>query len=86
MSNWVAHYSAEGRPYWFNSESKESVWEKPRELQSAVEIELGNLNWKEYETKGRKYWVHNVSKETTWEMPAEVRGKIQLQPINLSPG
>lgn len=78
MSNWVTHYSADGRPYWFNSLSKESVWEKPRELQSALEIELANLSWKEYETKGRKYWVHNTTKETTWEMPTEVRGEMSL--------
>lgn len=69
---WVAHTSAEGRPYWFNAGTNKSVWEKPDELKTPLELQLSQLAWKEYETGGRKYWVHNTSKETTWECPPEI--------------
>lgn len=62
MSNWIEHESPDARKYWFNSMTNESVWEKPLELMSSVEVELSKLIWKEYETKGRKYWVHSDTK------------------------
>ncbi|KAI5478245.1 formin binding protein [Pseudohyphozyma bogoriensis] len=54
-------------------ESTESVWEKPSELKTPVELEMEKTPWKEYETGGRKYWVHKDTKETTWEMPIIIR-------------
>ncbi|GAA5972082.1 hypothetical protein JCM8115_000816 [Rhodotorula mucilaginosa] len=70
-SLWTRHTSPDGRPYWSHPQ-KGSVWEKPSELKSRVELEMEKTPWKEYETGGRKYWVHNLSKETTWSMPKEI--------------
>ncbi|GAA5885633.1 hypothetical protein JCM6882_007505 [Rhodosporidiobolus microsporus] len=70
-SQWAKHTSPDGRPYWSHPE-KGSVWEKPDDLKTPVEVEMGKTRWKEYETGGRKYWVHAVSKETTWNMPKEL--------------
>lgn len=72
MPDWVSHISPDGRPYWFNPADNVSVWEKPDELKTSQEKELGLLNWKEYQTAGRKYWVNSITKETTWECPKEV--------------
>lgn len=73
-SLWTRHTSPDGRPYWSHPQ-KGSVWEKPSELKSRVELEMEKTPWKEYETGGRKYWVHNLSKETTWSMPKEISGQ-----------
>ncbi|GAA5830706.1 hypothetical protein JCM11251_001050 [Rhodosporidiobolus azoricus] len=70
-SQWTKHTSPDGRPYWSHAQ-KGSVWEKPDDLKTPVELEMSKTRWKEYETGGRKYWVHAVSKETTWNMPKEL--------------
>ncbi|GAA5861781.1 hypothetical protein JCM3774_001299 [Rhodotorula dairenensis] len=70
-SLWTRHTSPDGRPYWSHPQ-KGSVWEKPSELKTPVELEMENTPWKEYETGGRKYWVHADSKETTWSMPKQI--------------
>ncbi|GAA5982093.1 hypothetical protein JCM10908_004736 [Rhodotorula pacifica] len=70
-SSWTRHTSPDGRPYWSHPQ-KGSVWEKPSELKTPIELEMERTPWKEYETGGRKYWVHSQSKETTWSMPKEI--------------
>lgn len=69
-AQWTKHTSPDGRPYW--SKNGQSVWEKPDELKSPIEREMGLTGWKEYETGGRKYWVKGS--ETTWNMPQELTG------------
>ncbi|GAA6027611.1 hypothetical protein JCM8097_007946 [Rhodosporidiobolus ruineniae] len=70
-SGWTKHTSPDGRPYW--SKDGQSVWDKPDDLKTPLELELGKSDWKEYEAAGgRKYWSHRVSKETTWNMPKEL--------------
>jgi hypothetical protein len=32
MCKWTEHDAPDGRKYYYNSESQESVWEKPKEL------------------------------------------------------
>lgn len=73
-SLWTRHTSPDGRPYWSHPQ-KGSVWEKPSELKTPVELEMEKTPWKEYETGGRKYWVHATSKETTWSMPKDISGQ-----------
>ena len=75
---WIAHFSAEGRPYWNHTGTKVSVWEKPDELKTELELEMGKTSWKEYETNGRKYWVSKESGETTWDMPQVLKGEFSL--------
>lgn len=63
--------------------TKESVWEKPRELKTALELEMDNTQWTEYATGGRPYWVHKQSKETTWDMPQEIKGQLSTARMDL---
>ena len=36
-SNWSIFYSDEGVPYYFNSKTEESLWDKPEELKTEIE-------------------------------------------------
>lgn len=38
MSVWTEHRNPEGRTYWFNTGTKESVWEKPDDLKTPFEV------------------------------------------------
>ena len=59
--NWVEHKSPDSdETYYYNSESKESVWEKPVELQTAGEIVLSESTWKEYKDPEGKIYFHNI--------------------------
>ncbi|EJD47946.1 hypothetical protein AURDEDRAFT_102119 [Auricularia subglabra TFB-10046 SS5] len=69
---WTEHRNNEGRTYWFNSNSKQSVWEKPDALKTPFERALANTQWKEYLSGGKKYYYHSGTKETKWEMPEEL--------------
>ncbi|BGO91303.1 U1 snRNP protein [Rhodotorula toruloides] len=72
VSQWTKHISpTDGRPYWSHPQ-KGSVWEKPDDLKTPLELEITRSGWKEYETGGRKYWVHATTKETTWTTPKDV--------------
>ncbi|THC91056.1 hypothetical protein EYZ11_009478 [Aspergillus tanneri] len=60
-SIWQEARNADGRPYYYNVQTKATQWAKPLELMTPVE---------EYTTEsGRKYWYHTESKQSTWEMP-----------------
>jgi len=39
-SVWTAHTSPDGRIYFFNSITKQSVWEKPDELKTPAEVNI----------------------------------------------
>ncbi|KAH8110818.1 hypothetical protein DFH11DRAFT_1730027 [Phellopilus nigrolimitatus] len=69
---WTEHRNAEGRTYWFNTSTKESVWEKPEALKSPFEKALGQTQWKEYFSGGRKYYYNTDTKESKWDMPDEL--------------
>jgi pre-mRNA-processing factor 40 len=32
--DWTEHKAPDGRPYWYNAKTKQSVWNKPAELMS----------------------------------------------------
>ncbi|KAG5518455.1 hypothetical protein PMAC_002850 [Pneumocystis sp. 'macacae'] len=82
-SKWGEYKAPDGRIYW--SDGKTSVWEKPDELKTEEEIEIGKLNWKEYTAPGgRKYWYntksgtdHCVSSESVWNMPETCKKAIE---------
>lgn len=39
-SVWTEHKSMDGKTYYYNTESKQSTWEKPDELKSPAEVDL----------------------------------------------
>ncbi|KAF8661346.1 hypothetical protein AX16_001441 [Volvariella volvacea WC 439] len=69
---WTEHRNPEGRTYWFNTSTKESVWEKPDELKTPFERALNQTKWKEYFSNGRKYYYNTDTKESKWDMPDEL--------------
>lgn len=72
---WTEHKNAQGRIYWHNSQTQESVWEKPAALKNPLELALGELGWKEYHSNGKPYYVHAGSNSTVWEIPPDVKAK-----------
>ncbi|KAL0067206.1 U1 snRNP protein [Marasmius tenuissimus] len=70
--NWTEHRNPEGRTYWFNTVTKESVWEKPDDLKTPFERALNQTKWKEYFSGGRKYYYNTETKESKWDMPDEL--------------
>ncbi|KDQ61667.1 hypothetical protein JAAARDRAFT_172033 [Jaapia argillacea MUCL 33604] len=72
MNVWTEHRNPEGRTYWFNTQSRESVWEKPDDLKTPFERALNQTKWKEYFSGGRKYYYNTDSKESKWDMPDEL--------------
>ncbi|KAJ7446723.1 hypothetical protein FB451DRAFT_1188580 [Mycena latifolia] len=75
---WTEHRNPEGRTYWFNTGTKESVWEKPDDLKTPFERliltqrALNQTKWKEYFSGGRKYYYNTETKESKWDMPDEL--------------
>ncbi|KAK9453573.1 hypothetical protein V1511DRAFT_505108 [Dipodascopsis uninucleata] len=73
-SVWREYKTKDGRVYYYNSETKETSWNKPAEFLSPRERVLSSIPWKEYESKdGRKYWHNKETKESVWNMPDEYR-------------
>ncbi|KAF9269050.1 hypothetical protein L218DRAFT_416844 [Marasmius fiardii PR-910] len=70
--HWTEHRNPEGRTYWFNTHTRESVWEKPDELKTPFERALNQTKWKEYFSGGRKYYYNTETKESKWDMPDEL--------------
>ncbi|KAH7913872.1 hypothetical protein BJ138DRAFT_1133828 [Hygrophoropsis aurantiaca] len=72
---WTEHRNPEGRTYWFNTGTRESVWEKPDGKKTCFGYHpraLGQTKWKEYFSGGRKYYYNTDSKESKWDMPDEL--------------
>ncbi|KAF7797497.1 hypothetical protein EIP86_008697 [Pleurotus ostreatoroseus] len=72
MNIWTEHRNPEGRTYWFNTGTRESVWEKPDDLKTPFERALNQTKWKEYFSGGRKYYYNTDTKESKWDMPDEL--------------
>ncbi|KAI9674780.1 MAG: hypothetical protein M1817_001684 [Caeruleum heppii] len=67
---WQEARNADGRVYYYNSQTKETQWTKPLELMTPAERALANQPWKEYTAEGgRKYWYNTDTKQSSWEMP-----------------
>ncbi|KAF8967718.1 hypothetical protein BDZ97DRAFT_506785 [Flammula alnicola] len=92
MNVWTEHRNPEGRTYWFNTGTKQSVWEKPDDLKTPFERALNQTKWKEYFSGGRKYYYNTETKESKWDMPDElllvlekVEKEPQVQPAAAAP-
>ncbi|KAG6699086.1 hypothetical protein I3842_08G052900 [Carya illinoinensis] len=73
-SDWQEHTSGDGRRYYYNKRTKQSVWEKPAELMTPVEKADASTVWKEYTSpEGRKYYYNKVTKESKWTIPEELK-------------
>ncbi|XP_014470638.1 PREDICTED: pre-mRNA-processing factor 40 homolog A-like isoform X1 [Dinoponera quadriceps] len=72
-TDWSEHKAPDGRTYYYNSVTKQSLWEKPDELKTASELLLSQCPWKEYKLENGKVYYHNVtSKESRWTIPPEL--------------
>ncbi|XP_060666635.1 pre-mRNA-processing factor 40 homolog A [Drosophila nasuta] len=71
-TEWTEHKAPDGRPYYYNQNTKQSSWEKPEALMTPAELLHNQCPWKEYRSDANKVYYHNVStKETCWEPPPE---------------
>ncbi|XP_066543901.1 pre-mRNA-processing factor 40 homolog A isoform X2 [Amia ocellicauda] len=72
-SLWTEHKSPDGRTYFYNTETKQSTWEKPDELKSPAEQLLSKCPWKEYKSDtGKPYYYNSQTKESRWTKPKEL--------------
>ncbi|XP_062390029.1 pre-mRNA-processing factor 40 homolog A isoform X2 [Sardina pilchardus] len=70
---WTEHKSLDGKVYFYNTETKQSTWEKPDELKSPAEQMLSKCPWKEYKSDtGKPYYYNSASKESRWTKPKEL--------------
>uniref|UniRef100_A0A8C1Q4M5 Pre-mRNA-processing factor 40 homolog A n=1 Tax=Cyprinus carpio TaxID=7962 RepID=A0A8C1Q4M5_CYPCA len=70
MTIWTEHKSLDGKTYYYNTETKQSTWEKPDELKSPAEQMLSKCPWKEYKSDtGKPYYYNSQTKESRWTKP-----------------
>ncbi|KAI9797598.1 MAG: hypothetical protein M1833_005381 [Piccolia ochrophora] len=79
---WQEARNADGRVYYYNTQTKATQWTKPPELMTPAERALSNQPWKEYTAEGgRKYWYNTETKQSSWEMPQVYKDALgQTQP------
>lgn len=72
-SVWTEHKSLDGKTYYYNTDTKQSTWEKPDELKSPAEQMLSKCPWKEYKSDtGKPYYYNSQTKESRWTKPKEL--------------
>ncbi|XP_014019695.1 pre-mRNA-processing factor 40 homolog A isoform X3 [Salmo salar] len=72
-SVWTEHKSMDGKTYYYNTETKQSSWEKPDDLKSPAEQMLSKCPWKEYKSdNGKAYYYNSQTKESRWTKPKEL--------------
>ncbi|KAL4715590.1 hypothetical protein ACJJTC_009216 [Scirpophaga incertulas] len=73
-SPWSEHKAPDGRTYYYNSVTKQSLWEKPDDLKTPAEKLLSTCVWKEYTTDSGRVYYHNIeTKESSWVVPKELQ-------------
>uniref|UniRef100_A0A8C6UV61 Pre-mRNA-processing factor 40 homolog A n=1 Tax=Neogobius melanostomus TaxID=47308 RepID=A0A8C6UV61_9GOBI len=76
-SVWTEHKSLDGKTYYYNTDTKQSTWEKPDDLKSPVEQMLSKCPWKEYKSDtGKPYYYNSQTKESRWTKPPDVVSKL----------
>ncbi|XP_066441999.1 pre-mRNA-processing factor 40 homolog B isoform X1 [Eleutherodactylus coqui] len=69
-SLWTEHKAPDGRTYYYNTETKQSTWEKPDDLKSKTELLFSQCCWKEYKSDtGKPYYYNSQTKESRWTKP-----------------
>lgn len=86
-NTWRATTTADGRTYYYNSETNVTQWTKPEELKSNEERATEGTEWQMHEANGKPYWAHSVTKQTRWDPPPEVQEKLDrmVQPPRPGP-
>ncbi|XP_030052709.1 pre-mRNA-processing factor 40 homolog B isoform X1 [Microcaecilia unicolor] len=70
---WTEHKAPDGRIYYYNSDTKQSTWEKPDELKSKAELLFSQCPWKEYKSDtGKSYYYNSQTKESRWTKPKDL--------------
>ncbi len=81
--SWSEVQTADGRVYYFNSETGVSQWIKPEEIMSDDERVILDTDWKEYKIwDGRSYFFNDRTKCSVWSIPPAVqlaRGELETE-------
>ncbi|CAL4949397.1 unnamed protein product [Urochloa decumbens] len=73
-SDWKEHTAPEGKRYYYNKKTRQSIWEKPVELMTPLERADASTEWKEFTTpEGQKYYFNKVTKQSEWSIPDELK-------------
>ncbi|KAK3672271.1 U1 snRNP protein [Recurvomyces mirabilis] len=85
MAAWKQAKTAEGREYYWNTATKQTVWEKPEgfEPEAPVTADSVAINgaWKEaHGTDGKSYYYNTITNETRWEPPPAFQQQQLLRP------
>uniref|UniRef100_A0A8C7XYY5 Pre-mRNA-processing factor 40 homolog A n=1 Tax=Oryzias sinensis TaxID=183150 RepID=A0A8C7XYY5_9TELE len=85
-SVWTEHKSLDGKTYYYNTETKQSTWEKPDDLKSPAEQLLSKCHWKEYKSDtGKPYYYNSQTKESRWTKPKELED-LEAETAAVTPG
>ena len=85
-SLWQEARAPDGRAYFYNTQTKETSWQKPAELMTPIERALAKQPWREHTAPdGRKYYAHAETKQTVWEMPAPYKEALNAAESQLPP-
>ncbi|XP_027201598.2 pre-mRNA processing factor 40 [Dermatophagoides pteronyssinus] len=72
-NNWVEYKTPDGQPYYYNTITKQTLWEKPDELKNNIERLIDQCPWKEYKTEDGQIYYHNIiTKSSSWTIPKEL--------------
>ncbi|XP_033098014.1 pre-mRNA-processing factor 40 homolog A-like [Anneissia japonica] len=85
-SCWTEHKAPDGRIYFYNTQTKQSSWEKPDDLKTHAEYLLSQCAWKEFKSdSGKIYFHNNTTKESKWSIPKELedlKNRIESEGLN----
>ncbi|CAK4072986.1 unnamed protein product [Aphanomyces euteiches] len=93
---WTEHKTLDGRSYYYNKQTKESVWERPDDFVKPppTETTTDNAHWEERLDKKtlRLYYYNRVTKQSQWTHPTGVpiisyvsRDRLDLEASMLTP-
>eukprot|EP00730_Choanoeca_flexa_P000684 TRINITY_DN10298_c0_g2_i1.p1 TRINITY_DN10298_c0_g2~~TRINITY_DN10298_c0_g2_i1.p1 ORF type:complete len:444 (+),score=106.90 TRINITY_DN10298_c0_g2_i1:132-1463(+) len=83
-SDWTTYTNEQGVPYYYNSKTNVTTWERPKELdqqKTAVAPAAGGSmptqgtgSWVTYQDEqGRPYYYNTQTQQTSWVLPAELQ-------------
>ena len=88
---WQEARAPDGRTYFYNAVTRETSWQKPKEIMTPMERAFASQPWKEYQTpEGRKYYSNTETKQTVWEIPQQYKEALESaqptpQPLPAAP-
>lgn len=83
MDEWQVHAGPEGKPYYYNSKTGQSTWDKPEELKTPFDKALEATSWRQsIAPGGAKYWYNVENQQSLWDAPPEVVELLKRYPSN----